>query len=128
MFDTYRLAPVSPSHVNVTENRAPTDESVRLLRDMEKKARDEVIKAIRLDGALVDGVLHEQADHLSGQLLFKCIFRVNGKRMEADFRCFQEESSAEKIALGIRDAIASQIANVITDGVLRSAGKFSLTR
>ena len=33
-------------NVNVTEHRAPTDESVKLLREMEAKAEAEVIKAV----------------------------------------------------------------------------------
>jgi hypothetical protein len=53
MFDTHvhRAAPNYPQHVNtqITERRAPTDESVRLLREMEDKARDSVLFAIRCD-------------------------------------------------------------------------------
>jgi len=35
--------------VNVTEKRAPTDESVRLLRDMEEAAKRNIIKRISVD-------------------------------------------------------------------------------
>ena len=50
MFDKIILAPGRTRTEYVTrevhEHRAPTDESVKLLREMEQKARDQVIEAI----------------------------------------------------------------------------------
>lgn len=37
-------------NVTINEHRAPTDESVKLLKEMEEKAEAKLIEAIRLDG------------------------------------------------------------------------------
>lgn len=50
MFNTY-LVSRQPSHhsVSVTEKRAPTDESVRLLKEMESAVREKVVESVRVE-------------------------------------------------------------------------------
>ena len=110
-----------PSHISVTktEKRAPTDESVRLLREMEDAAKGQVLAAVRVENTPVDGVLHVMRDTLSDVTHFACVFKVNGKRMEARFED-KHRGSRQYIAIGIRDAIAEAIANELTANVLKA--------
>jgi hypothetical protein len=51
MFDRISVnhrAPSTHKHVHVTEQRAPTDDSVKLLREMEKAAEDKLISSHRI--------------------------------------------------------------------------------
>jgi len=111
-----------PSHISVTktEKRAPTDESVRLLREMEDAAKGQVLAAVRVENTPVDGVLHVMRDQMSDLMRFSCVFKVNGKRLEARHEA-NLSASREDIAIGVRDAIAKVIANELTSSVLAAS-------
>lgn len=50
MFDKYYTDPTSIyNHTNITEIRVPTDESVKLLAEFEKAARDKVTKSYYIE-------------------------------------------------------------------------------
>lgn len=120
MFDTYRpVFQSGPSHVSVStiEKRAPTDESVRLLMEMEAAAAAKVLSAVRVENTAFQGVLHHMEDHLTGIRKFRCVFKLNGKQMTASYECDREDFTREVAAVGIRDAIAREVANAITSSV-----------
>lgn len=128
MFNTYVLRPGDAHHTHTYhEHRAPTDQSVALLREMEKAALDKVIQAVRLENCGVDAVLHHMRDSLNDQRRFKIIYKINGERRVVDYD--HTETGAfddrEKMLMGLRDAFAKDIANVLTAAVLKAAGKFS---
>ncbi len=121
MFDTYRtVVQPGPSHISVTEKRAPTDESVRLLKEFEAEAKNKVLNAVSVKNTVFDGVLHHTHDLHSDKFRFACVFKLNGERMTASFEINTEEANKEKVAIGIRDAIAAQIANSIATELMRS--------
>lgn len=95
--------------VTVHEHRAPTDESVRLLREMEQAARDQVVKAIRLENTRIDCVVHAQDDHMSGGRDFCVFLRVNGQRLEVR-RSFNLPTTAEAVADALLSAVSERIA------------------
>lgn len=68
----------------VHEHRAPTDQSVALLREMESAAKDEVIKAIHVGNTVFDCVVHTWRDDLSDSTKYRAIFSLNGKKLSAD--------------------------------------------
>ena len=103
----------------VREQRAPTDESVRLLREMEKAAEDKVVSALRINDSLFDAVLHRQQDFLNCQKMFMCVIKLNGEKIVVRFNC-DDGTPQEDIVIGIRDAIAKEIANRITLSVTRA--------
>ena len=78
-FLTYETVP-STINVDVTEKRAPTDESVKLLREMEQRAQEQVLKAISVNNTEVDGVLHMMRNPLSCTYTFRFLYQINGKR------------------------------------------------
>ena len=114
MFDTtqnhYHTRHVS-SNVTVTEKRAPTDESVRLLREMENKARDEVIKAVSVADNNFNCVIHTMKETLSCQQLFKVIYTLNGKKYTTDYSVNEWDlDNREKWVKGLIEAVAYDIA------------------
>lgn len=78
--------------INVTEKRAPTDESVRLLNEMEAKALQNIVHKIVID-----------ENHLKGVVVFyKDEFMFNGFTLFIKFILNEKEYSFEE-QLKIRD-------------------------
>ena len=99
--------------VNVTENRAPTDESVKLLREMEQKAQEQVLKAISINNTEVEGVLHMMRNPLSCTYMFRFLYQINGKKMTTDYEVNEFELPKYKWIDGLINAVATDIAREI---------------
>lgn len=88
MFDTYVVRAGGGSHYHnhrITEQRAPTDESVKLLREMEKAAQQNVRKTIVLPGNKFNAVIHQLRGYeLDKSLMFKIEWDLNGTRHTTD--------------------------------------------
>jgi hypothetical protein len=95
--------------VTVHEHRAPTDESVRLLREMERAARDQVVQAIRLENSRIDCVVHAQDNAMSGDRDFCVFLRVNGQRLEVRLS-FNLPTTAEAVTEALLAAVSTRIA------------------
>lgn len=119
--------PVGPSRVDVhtdidvTVKRAPTDESVKLLREMEAAAKAEVLKTVRVSDGVFDGVVHHFKDGLNAQDVWHCVFKVNGQRMEAEVRRFwHTKGRYEPEALAeIYQELADEVGRVMAREALR---------
>lgn len=90
MLDTYILQrPGGSTNVNATvrEYRAPTDESVRLLREMEAKAAEKFLNSVPLKDNIVEGVIARHMDIFGPKLLIA--LKINGKRIQGsvDIEC-----------------------------------------
>jgi len=65
--------------VTVTEKRAPTDESVKLLNEFQDKSLENLIKTVKISNNVVDGVLFLfQIQAACFQRKFVFIFKING--------------------------------------------------
>ena len=125
MFNRY-LHHTTTNNVRIDEHRAPTDESVRILRDMEDRAEKKVLAAVRVENTQVDMVIHAQKDNFTGDRLYACIYKINGKQMRSDYRdCGTVDR--DSVAVGIRDVVAKDIASLLCAQAFQSAlGKFDL--
>lgn len=112
MFLTYETVP-STINVDVTEKRAPTDESVKLLREMEQRAQEQVLKAISVNNTGVEGVLHMMRNPLSCTYTFRFLYQINGKKMTTDYEVNEFELSKYKWIDCLINAVAVDIAREI---------------
>lgn len=105
--------------VTIEEKRAPTDESVRLLRDMESKAREQVIKSVTLPSNDLRGTIHVMRDALSCGDRFRVLFSLNGKKHEHSFFMddFQNEGP-EDVAQKIVDELSRYLASAILQKIV----------
>lgn len=111
MFDHHHYYKTSiDSHSTVTEKRAPTDESIRLLKEMEQAATQKVTNAIRLTDMGVECVIHSYEDHLNQQIHFCVMFSLSGKKMTADVRLNGFDISTEDIAKALIKEVSETIA------------------
>lgn len=115
MFDTY-LTPQKTETYYVTkevhEHRAPTDESVKLLREMEQKAKDQVIKSIQLEANHLNANVYIYADPMSFNNMFRVVFDINGHSYVSDIAIPLDAPTdviAQKLHRGISDVIAQKI-------------------
>lgn len=113
MFDRYLVQPTGQSvYKTVTERRAPTDESVKLLREMEAAAKSEVEKTVRLDfnGFKVVGQFMTEPWNDQDRAVIK--FDFNGRSVKADVvleRYETVDQRVEKIGNRIKDVLAAEI-------------------
>lgn len=101
-------------NVNVHEHRAPTDQSVALLKEMEKAASNKIIEAIRVTNSDFEAVIQWQWEAMSDQIVGVAVFSIGGTKLKAEHRgaAFKVEQSTDFI-LALRDAMAKEIANHI---------------
>jgi len=121
MFDTY-VAPTRTEYVtrevNVTEKRAPTDESVKLLREMEQAADAKRIAAMKLEGNAFKGHIEVWQEPSQGYMIFAgAVFDINGKRCTAKASVDEAKPDGwHKIEL--MQALHAEIAKVVAAEVL----------
>lgn len=126
MFDTYRLGtPDVHVHHNVTEKRAPTDESVRLLREMEQAAEKKVLETIRVANTVSECVVHVMRDDFSDTTKYRCIYKLSGARRTVNYEHVRGRNVERGAGLrGLCDAVAKDIAVQLVSGFITQAGKF----
>ena len=104
MFDTNNVThKYSPSHVttNVHEHRAPTDESVKLLNDMQEKAKANLIYTFSTSNNLLQATWAEYVDQITDTYKFFCKYTLNNKDYytEINLNNWQLESVEHKVDL-----------------------------
>lgn len=95
--------------VNITEQRAPTDASVALLREMEEAARQKIITTIPLADNSINGEILLEKTDFGFKNRAALIARINGVKIEVtaegEDRGWQEladnlvKATAEKLAV-----------------------------
>lgn len=110
---------------DVHEHRAPTDDSVRLLREMEDKARQQVEQSINVGGNDFECVVNIQAESMSMDTVAVALFRLNGKQMRSEARVegWQQKDDVLPLAERLCDAVAKTIATEIVGPAFSKAWK-----
>lgn len=105
--------------VNKIEQRAPTDESIRLLREMEYAAEQRLISSVRVTDTTFECVVHEYTSPSDGYShTWRAIFSLNGKTHTAAYTA-PPPYDAKIWVPGLRDAIAKEIASQILLATLK---------
>jgi hypothetical protein len=123
MFDKLYVSPQSyptyvDRHVDVHEHRAPTDASVKLLREMQDAAQKATDEVIVVSNNKFECVIHRIKSYVDDRVVMRAVFLLNGRRMNAEYSCYSMIATQEMLMRGIRDAIALEIANVCLADIL----------
>ena len=112
----------STSHSYVTENRAPTDESVRLLKEMEAEAKQKIVDSITVSNTEFECNVQSVIEPLNDETVYYVSYRMNGKKggLKVPIKNWQRPSDIE-VMVKVRDELAKDIASNMIDQVLRSA-------
>ncbi len=112
----------------VHEHRAPTDASVKLLKEMESAARQKVDESIRLEGNGFECVVHVEEDPMSAQRVARAVFTLNGKRMTAEARVDADNRNPAALWGSLRDALSVVIATEVLMRAMDAMPKQYLNR
>lgn len=134
MFDKVEVHPTVVKHVPTTvnhhEHRAPTDDSVKLLKEMEAAAVTKLMDSGRLTDNLVSAEWAIFKDHLGFKLHVRINLMINGRRIELsdtwDIPLNLAEDSFEyrdALAKFIYDLISKEVAKEITLSVMIKGAK-----
>lgn len=98
--------------VNVTEKRAPTDESVRLLKEMEEAARNKVLETIVVADTSFECKIHKVIDPINDQDVYGVIYSLGRQKKNTQVRVDRyKKLTPQEVAVTIRDAVAVDISN-----------------
>ena len=80
-----------PTYVTktTTEYRAPTDESVRLLKEMEEKAREKIIDTFTVNDTHFECKFFQEMDVTTQEMKYVVIYSMNGKKRTVNVRVEQ---------------------------------------
>ena len=112
----------STSKSYVTETRAPTDESVRLLKEMEAEAKQKIVDSITVSNTEFECNIQSVIGTLNDETVYYVSYRMNGKKgfLKVPIKNWQRPSDIE-VMIMVRDELAKDIASNMIDQVLRSA-------
>lgn len=123
MFDTHvhRSAPPYPQsiHSETHEHRAPTDESVKLLREMEQKAQDSIMLAIRCDDNAFKFLAVVLDDEVSFRRTLRIQYSLNGVRRDIVMELKPWPQNFEEAAAHVREQIIKSLAVELTVNVVK---------
>lgn len=101
-------------NVNVTEKRAPTDESVRLLKEIENAAREKVLDTIVVADTSFECKIHKMYDGPNDQDVYGVVYSLGGIKYKTEVRVDRYQNlTPQEVAIQIRDSVARDIANVL---------------
>lgn len=122
MFDRYIMSPPRTEYVTreVHEHRAPTDESVKLLREMEQAADAKRIACMKIDGNVFKGHAEIIRNLAQGyQICAIAVFDLNGKRCTATTSVDECMDGSHKVELV--QALHAEVSRLIASEILEDA-------
>lgn len=123
MFDSYHRVVTNnvPRHISIKEERAPTDESIRLLKEMETEAHSKLIDTIDLESNVLNGKILLFNDHLNHSIKVVALLEINNKKYE--FECkvpgyvVRIDNSKEHIYRQIYELIGAKITRMLMNDI-----------
>ena len=112
-------------NTTVTEKRAPTDESVRLLKEMEAEARKKITETTVVSNTEFTCKLHKYHDPANCADNYAVIYTLNGQQRRLDIMVeIYKMMTPEQVACLIRDEVAVDIANKMLTTAFMDAKKW----
>lgn len=105
---------INPSKVEVHEHKAPTDESVRILREMEAAALKNVVRSFSFGNTLSAAMVESYSDASAGRTVLCYSFELNDERFEGQVPLNQARHFLETgDHYGFGDYVLEQVAKAI---------------
>jgi hypothetical protein len=123
MFNRITISPRPQTvhqYTHISEQRAPTDESVKLLKEFQEKAEAKVVASVAVESNTFNCVVHTWVEPMSDRTIARAIFDMNGHKMNVQEDISRmENSDKEKLILKLRDSVAVKIATEMLLPALR---------
>jgi hypothetical protein len=101
MFDTYQTGPRAvdvQETRTVTERRAPTDESVRLLREMRQAAEDSLVDVVQIRSNRLEGKCFFFEQYPTNSLRVRFVFALNETKLDWEVDVDRFKTPEERLA------------------------------
>ena len=106
-----------PSEIKITEKKAPTDESIRLLNEMQQKSFDNVVECVQLSNNELNDITYWiYSDPYSFSERARIRFKLNGKVKDFNFSLPHKYYDKSEIQKNIMEKIYSEISKDIFSG------------
>jgi|SRR6185295_7249712 len=122
MFDHYTIKPTQhvPTTVHHHENRAPTDDSIRLAEEYREKARRELVRTVRTDDNKLSSVWQVFAEPLSAQWVIHGKWTLNGQEKNITLRLDMDETNQRDTFKKIHETITREVAAHLTIDMMKT--------
>ncbi len=112
MSNTYQYA-----NIQVTEKRTPTDESIKILREMEEKMLNNIISMGKVEDNVFNAKWYIFHDQYSWDDQYcRCVFTLNGKEYDFKFKLPSKYTYTSEIIPNIKEEILKKLTTIfITD-------------
>lgn len=112
----------------VTVKKAPTDESVRLLRELEKEAKANVESALALVDNNINCIIHAEHSSINNAYSIKVSLKINGRIITVEYTHYEESDINELYAKVINKVVQvivhSTITNPLSDALRKLSFRF----
>lgn len=106
------------SNTFITEKRAPTDDSVKLLVEFERAAKEKIVKAQELDNNVISAVVWHLNDYLSLKKKFNILIKLNGETITIEHSVDPILTNAQ-ILESIYEKISERISATLMDSIVK---------
>lgn len=120
-------------NINITEKRAPTDESLRMLQEMEDKVRGDILGqyVVNFNNTIEGAMIWEQQELSINEVCFHFKFKLNGVEHQLthkvdswDYsRKIQEFNSYDK-SRAVLEYLVQEIGKIIAVEILKGSQEF----
>lgn len=109
-------------NATIHEHRAPTEESVRLLRELEKEAEAKVVRAMSIKTTDFHCVVQAEVSHFDDSITLLAHYRVGQRALSSQVTLPRLEVAKDRMAIlnALVDAMAVKIATEILKPALMS--------
>jgi hypothetical protein len=119
----------SPSKIEVTEKKAPTDESIKILKEFEQAAMDKIVAMGKVEDNVINFKWYITYDpySLDGGDVCKCYFTLNGKEYDFQFvlPCprYARYGKTSEIVEKIRENMLQKLGEIFIMDLFKSSGQ-----
>lgn len=113
-----------PKEINIKEHRAPTDESIKIYKEMVEKARSEVVDAFHIKDTTIYGVVLYFVDEPWNNIhSYHIKFMINGEEKRISGKLENDEFPSLYFAEGIKKHIVQAM---VTEIMLQLMDKINI--
>lgn len=103
--------------VEITEKRAPTDESVKVLMELEKEALNKVVSQVSTDNNVLSGTMAYVVEYCSLQDKILVKFKLNNKEYIFEFAVQPFKNQRDNVALFYEEFSKFLSQNVVAEAI-----------
>lgn len=125
MFNTTKVYNTTnhPKTIEVNEHRAPTDESIKILREMEEKVMNNIISMGKIEDNIFNTKWYIFHDNYSWEEKCRCVFTLNGKEYKFEFYLPSKYTEKSQIIPKIKEDLLKKLSEVLMDDLFRNCEK-----